>query len=78
MTKTVATATAMNTQVATSERGERRARPQTPCPLVQPPPYPDPNPTSSPPAKANVQVKDVSVNVRAMNSTPMNLAAWLC
>ena len=44
------TAVAMKMAVATSERGESRANPQTPCPLVQPPPRRVPKPTSSPPA----------------------------
>ena len=42
------TAVAMNTPVATSDRGERRATPQTPCPLVQPLPSRVPKPTSRP------------------------------
>ena len=41
---------AMKVAVAASERGETRARPQTPCPLVQPLPSRVPKPTSSPPA----------------------------
>lgn len=34
--------------VATSERGERRDSPHTPCPLVHPEPRRLPNPTSIP------------------------------
>ena len=44
------TAVGMKRAVAISERGESRANPQTPCPLVQPPPRRVPKPTSSPPA----------------------------
>ena len=36
VTKTVTNATAMKTPVATKDLVERRDRPQTPCPLVQP------------------------------------------
>ena len=39
---------AMKVTVATTERGDSRAIPHTPCPLVQPPPVAVPNPTSSP------------------------------
>ena len=39
----------MKVAVATSERGENRARPQTPCPLVQPLARRVPKPTSNPP-----------------------------
>jgi len=46
----VTTAVAMKGAVATMERGESRANPQTPCPLVQPPLRRVPKPTSSPPA----------------------------
>jgi hypothetical protein len=46
----VATAVVMKRAVATNERGESRANPQTPCPLAQPPPRRVPMPTSSPPA----------------------------
>ena len=38
MTNTVAKPAAMKAQVATSERGDRRDRPHTPWPLVQPEP----------------------------------------
>jgi len=38
----------MKTEVATSDRLDSRATPQTPWPLVQPPPRRVPNPTSSP------------------------------
>ena len=38
MIKTVTKAVAMKMQVAAIERGESRAMPHTPCPLVQPPP----------------------------------------
>jgi hypothetical protein len=38
----------MNTQVATKERNERRPKPHTPCPLVQPEPITVPTPTSKP------------------------------
>ena len=50
MTNTVAKPAPMNASVATSERGESRERPQTPCPLVQPPPSRVPNPTRTPAA----------------------------
>ena len=43
-------AAAMKVTVAAIERGDRRAMPQTPCPLVQPLPRRVPNPTSSPAA----------------------------
>lgn len=46
----MATAVVMKRAVATSERDESRANPQTPCPLAQPPPRRVPMPTSSPPA----------------------------
>ena len=46
----MATAVDMKSAVATSERGESRANPHTPCPLVQPPPRRVPKPTNSPPA----------------------------
>ena len=46
--KTVAMAVAMNTAVATSERGEPRPMPQTPWPLVQPAPRRVPKPTIRP------------------------------
>lgn len=49
-TKTVTIAAARKVRVATSERGESRARPQTPWPLVQPLPSPVPSPTSRPAA----------------------------
>src|SRR5262249_51177217 len=45
---TVRTPVAMNASVATRERFEKRLRPQTPCPLVQPEPSCVPKPTSSP------------------------------
>ena len=48
--KLVATAVAMNSAVAVSERGDSLASPQTPCPLVQPPPRRVPKPTNSPAA----------------------------
>ena len=38
----------MNTITATSERSDRRPRPHTPWPLVQPPPKRVPKPTSRP------------------------------
>src|SRR5258708_33631022 len=50
MRATVMRAVAMKTGVATSERGERRETPHTPCPLGQPEPSRVPNPTSRPPA----------------------------
>ena len=40
----------MKVHTATAERGERRASPQMPWPLVQPLPSRDPNPTRSPAA----------------------------
>ena len=49
-TNTVAKPAAMNVRVATSERGDRRARPQTPWPLVQPLARRVPKPTRRPPA----------------------------
>ena len=45
---TVATATVMKVNVASSDRGDILARPHTPCPLVHPPPKRVPNPTSNP------------------------------
>ena len=39
----------MKVSVATMERGESRALPQTPCPEVQPPPSVTPTPTRRPP-----------------------------
>ena len=39
---------AINVTVATNDRGDRLPRPQTPCPLVQPPPMRVPQPTSKP------------------------------
>jgi hypothetical protein len=45
---TVAAAAIMKVAVATIERGENRASPQTACPLVQPDPIIDPNPTMKP------------------------------
>ncbi len=51
MATTIA-AVSMKVPVATSERSEKRLRPQTPCPLVQPLPKRVPNPTSSPAAMA--------------------------
>src|SRR5690606_25778472 len=48
MTNTVIAVVAMKVAVATIDRGERRAMPQTPCPLVQPPPNMTPTPTSKP------------------------------
>ena len=42
-------ATTMKVPVATSERTETRAMPQTPWPEVQPPPMRVPKPTASPP-----------------------------
>ena len=48
--KLVATAVTMNSAVAVSERGDSLASPQTPCPLVQPPPRRVPKPTNSPAA----------------------------
>ncbi len=38
----------MKVSTATSERADRRARPHTPWPLVQPPPMRVPKPTSTP------------------------------
>jgi hypothetical protein len=38
MTKTMAKPAPMKASVATSERGDRRDSPHTPCPLVQPEP----------------------------------------
>ena len=46
---TTAKPAAMKMSVATSERGDRRARPQTPCPLVQPEPRRAPKPAKNPP-----------------------------
>jgi len=43
MTKTVAMPEAMKVRVAAIERGESRAIPQTPWPLVQPLPIPSAN-----------------------------------
>ena len=54
-TNTVSTAADMKTSVATSERVDRFARPQTPCPLVQPAPICVPAPTSSPDIAAKAQ-----------------------
>ena len=51
--KTVRAATAMKTPVATTERGDRRARPQTPWPLVQPEPQRVPKPTIRPPSTSS-------------------------
>src|SRR5690606_27878954 len=48
-TKTVSAPVSMKVAVATMERGESRARPQTPWPLVQPLPRRAPKPTSRPP-----------------------------
>ena len=45
---TVIMPSAMNVRVATADRGERRPSPQTPCPLVHPPPMRVPMPTSNP------------------------------
>ena len=42
------TPVAINTLVATSERTDRRPKPQTPWPLVQPLPIRVPRPTSAP------------------------------
>src|SRR5207237_427685 len=50
ITSTVANPASMNAAVATSERGDRRDSPHTPCPLVQPDPYAVPTPTSRPAA----------------------------
>src|SRR5262245_31230514 len=50
---TTTNATAMKTHVATSDRGDRRAIPQMPWPLVQPPPTDVPAPTSRPAAAAS-------------------------
>ena len=38
ITNTVANPAAMNDSVATNERGDKRLKPQMPCPLVQPAP----------------------------------------
>jgi hypothetical protein len=48
MMNTVAAAAAMKVAVATRERIENRARPQMPCPLVQPEPKVVPTPTMNP------------------------------
>ena len=47
-TKTVAKPATMKEDVADSERGDRRDRPQTPWPLVHPPAMRVPTPTSNP------------------------------
>ena len=47
--KTVRKLAAMKAPVAPADRGERRARPQTPWPLVQPLLTVVPKPTSKPP-----------------------------
>ncbi len=39
----------MNEAVATTERGDSRAMPHTPCPLVHPLPVTLPKPTNRPP-----------------------------
>ena len=48
--------------VATSERGDRRDNPQTPCQLVQPEPYRVPIPTNTPAA----------ISVKVLASTSMS------
>ena len=45
---TVNTAAVMNVATATSDRGDSRASPTTPWPLVQPEPIREPKPTSRP------------------------------
>src|SRR5690606_27214501 len=46
---------AINIKVATKERGDRRDKPQTPCPLVQPEPSRVPKPTSKPATTTHIQ-----------------------
>src|SRR5260221_4203085 len=48
MKKTASPPVAMNVATATKDRVEKRLRPHTPCPLVQPPLNVLPKPTSSP------------------------------
>ena|GEM_PF-5785733 len=62
MTNTVRKPLAMKAAVATSERGDRRDNPQTPCPLVQPEPYRVPIPTNTPAA----------ISVKVLASTSMS------
>lgn len=51
--KTVNAPLSMKVSVATSDRGDNRARPQTPWPLVQPLPWDVPQPTSKPPSTSD-------------------------
>src|SRR5690349_19087893 len=71
----------MNNPVAASERGDKRATPQTPCPLVQPEPYRVPKPTSKPaPISTGSDASIVAIgtaltmpySVGAANNPPIN------
>ncbi|MNV77396.1 hypothetical protein D3C71_1708100 [compost metagenome] len=57
--KVVSIAVVMNTPTATSERNDSRPSPQTPWPLVHPPPIWVPTPTSSPPTTSRMGGKPI-------------------
>lgn len=63
----------MKANVAAIERGERRATPHTPCPLVQPFPKRDPKPTSSP-AKKSSGTEEVKVTCGCRTKAEINAA----
>ena len=55
----------MKVAVAANERGDRRARPQTPCPLVQPLARRVPKPTRRPPARSVAALASIAGGGRA-------------
>jgi hypothetical protein len=59
MTATTIAAVVTKTAVAASERGDSRAKPQAPCPDVQPPPSRVPKPTSRPATAVRVKLAGI-------------------
>lgn len=57
----------MKVAVAASERGDKRARPHTPWPLVHPPPEVAPKPTRKPPVPMR----------RRLFDTVCTIASWV-
>lgn len=75
MTATTMAAIAIKTMVATIERVENRAIPQTPCPDVQPPPSREPKPTSRPATPMSSQLVGIWGSARGRPAKPKRIGA---
>lgn len=62
----------MKMLVATIDRGEKRAMPQIPCPLVHPDPKNTPNPTMSPPIASADEDTGTTKEIVPPNETKIN------